>query len=177
MASAAAPAGTLPWAASCLAAYRPRNPRASSLYQLLDTPFLTLKRLWEERFECRYGFWQAYWDSAVFSYLDCGLFESGLARVVCPECRFEFLVAFSCTTSNFGLSITTSAFLATSVKRRSVILRQPPPLNPNRRMTAGRQHLDRDIPVESLVRNDRPLSFRPDAGSRSPDGARACDRS
>jgi hypothetical protein len=28
--------------------------------------------------------------------MDCGLFESGFARVVCPECRFEFLVAFSC---------------------------------------------------------------------------------
>jgi hypothetical protein len=40
---------------------RPRNPRATSLYPLLETHFETLKRLWEERFERRYGFWQAYW--------------------------------------------------------------------------------------------------------------------
>ncbi len=78
------------------------NPRATSLYQLLDTHFETIKRLWEERFECRYGFWQAYWDSAVFSYLDCALFESGLARVVCPECRYEFLVAFFRPGNAFG---------------------------------------------------------------------------
>ena len=29
-------------------------------------------------------------------YLDCGLFESGFARVACPRCRAEFLVSFSC---------------------------------------------------------------------------------
>ena len=96
MGSVAARAGLPPQAFACPAAYRPRNPRQSSLYQLLETHFETLKRLWEERFERRYGFWKTYWDSAVFSYLDCGLFESGFARVVCPECRFEFLVAFSC---------------------------------------------------------------------------------
>jgi len=36
------------------------------------------------------------YDAAVASYLDCGLFESGFARVACPECRAEFLVGFSC---------------------------------------------------------------------------------
>ena len=30
------------------------------------------------------------------TYQDCGLFESGFARVRCPSCKFEFLVAFSC---------------------------------------------------------------------------------
>jgi hypothetical protein len=77
MGSVAARAGPPPPALACPAAYRPRNPRASSLYQLLETHFETLKRLWEERFERRYGFWRACWDSAVFSYLDCGRFESG----------------------------------------------------------------------------------------------------
>jgi len=36
--------------------YRPRNPRASSLYQLFDSLYETVKGLWEERFERRYGF-------------------------------------------------------------------------------------------------------------------------
>jgi len=40
-------------------AYRPRNPRATSFYQLLETHFETLKRLWEERFERRYGITQS----------------------------------------------------------------------------------------------------------------------
>jgi hypothetical protein len=96
MGSVAAPARFLPQAVARPAAYRPRNPRATSLYQLLETHFETLKRLWEERFERRYGFWRAFWDTSVQSYLDCGLFESGFARLACPECREEFLVAFSC---------------------------------------------------------------------------------
>jgi len=46
-------------------------------------------------FEQRYGFWRVSYDAAVAKYLDCGLFESGFARVVCPQCRSEFLVGFS----------------------------------------------------------------------------------
>ena len=54
----------------------------------------TVKGVWDERFERRHGFWRGYWDTAIASYLDCGLFESGFARVVCPRCRAEFLVAW-----------------------------------------------------------------------------------
>jgi hypothetical protein len=91
-AMAAAPA-SFPQAEDGPPLYRPRNPRATPLYQLLETHFETLKRQWEERFERRYGFWRAFWNTAVASYLDCGLFESGFARVFCPECGCEFLVA------------------------------------------------------------------------------------
>ena len=76
--------------------YRPRRPRATSLYQLLDTCYERLKGLWEERFERHYGFWRGFYGSAVMRYLDCGLFESGFPRAVRPKCRFEFRVAFSC---------------------------------------------------------------------------------
>ena len=68
----------------------------SSLYQLFDSHYETVKAVWEERFERQYGFWRGHWDSAVATYQDCGLFESGFARVRCPSCKFEFLVAFSC---------------------------------------------------------------------------------
>jgi Putative transposase/Transposase zinc-binding domain len=78
------------------AVYRPRRPRATSLYRLLETYYERLKDSWEERFERRYGFWRGFYDTAVLRYLDCGLFESGFARAICPKCRFEFLVAFSC---------------------------------------------------------------------------------
>ena len=76
--------------------YRPRNLRATSLYQLFDSHYETVKAVWDERFERQYGFWRGHWDSAVATYQDCGLFESGFARVRCPSCQFEFLVAFSC---------------------------------------------------------------------------------
>ena len=96
MGAMAATPGVVPKRGGYSSAYRPRNPRATSLYQLLDKHYETVKGLWDERFERRHGFWRGYWDTAVASYLDCGLFESGFARVVCPMCRAEFLVAFSC---------------------------------------------------------------------------------
>ena len=63
----------------CPPMYRPRNPRASPLFQLFETHYETVKSVWEERFERQYGFWQGRWDRAVAAYLDCGLFESGFA--------------------------------------------------------------------------------------------------
>ena len=80
----------------CPPKYRPRNPRASPLFQLFETHYETVKAVWEERFERQYGFWQGRWDRAVAAYLDCGLFESGFAIVRCPVCKAEFHVAFSC---------------------------------------------------------------------------------
>jgi hypothetical protein len=74
MGSVTARAGPPPQALAWPAAYRPRNPRATSLYQLLETHFETLKRLWEacgRRFELRYGFWKTYWIPPSSSYLDC----------------------------------------------------------------------------------------------------------
>ena len=35
-------------------------------------------------------------EPAVHRYLDCGIFDQGVARIRCPDCRHEFLVAFSC---------------------------------------------------------------------------------
>jgi len=57
-----------------------------------------VKGQWEERFERRYGFWRGFVDEQVRRYLDCGLYENGFARVRCPECRAEYLLAFSCKT-------------------------------------------------------------------------------
>jgi hypothetical protein len=59
--------------------YRPRDPRKTGLWGLLDTLYERVKGQWEERFERQYGFWRGRADEAV-------------ARR-CPQ---EFLVAFSC---------------------------------------------------------------------------------
>jgi len=55
-----------------------------------------LKECWEERFEHRYGFWRGLVDGVVARYLDCGILDHGLARIGCPECKKELLLAFSC---------------------------------------------------------------------------------
>jgi hypothetical protein len=37
----------------------------------------------------------------VFAFLDCGIYDNGFARVACPECPAEYLVAFSCKRRGF----------------------------------------------------------------------------
>ena len=78
--------------------YRPRNPRATPLYRLVDACYDEVKGQWEERFARRYGFWRGFVDEQVRRFLDCGLFDSGFARIRCPDCREEYLLAFSCKT-------------------------------------------------------------------------------
>ena len=85
--------------ATCPAApYRARNPRATPLYRLFDAHFEEVKGQWEDRFERRYGFWRGFVDEQIRRYLDCGLYENGFARVRCPDCHEEYLLAFSCKT-------------------------------------------------------------------------------
>jgi len=88
-------------ATSCPAVYRPRNPRSTPLYRLVGALYDTVKGVWEERFEQRYGFWRGFVDGVVNAYLDCGLYESGFARVRCSGCSGEFLVATSCQKRGF----------------------------------------------------------------------------
>jgi len=85
-------------ASGCPAAYRARSPRATPLYRLFDAHFDEVRGQWEERFERRYGYWRGLVDEQVLRYLDCGLFENGFARIRCPECTEEHLLAFSCKT-------------------------------------------------------------------------------
>jgi hypothetical protein len=76
--------------------YRPRDPRKTALWGLLDTLYERVKGSWEERFERQYGFWRGLADEAVARYLDCGVWDNGFARVRCRKYPQEFLVAFSC---------------------------------------------------------------------------------
>ena len=68
---------------------------------MLADHFETLERVHEERFEPTYGPLRAVARRAVGRLLDCGLLEHGFARVRCPECRAEFLVAFRCKGRQF----------------------------------------------------------------------------
>ena len=47
-------------AAACLSPlplYRPRDPQASDLWRLMDRHFETFQRVYDERFEAKYGYW------------------------------------------------------------------------------------------------------------------------
>ncbi len=76
--------------------YRPRNARASPLYQLFETYYDEVKAVWEERFDKKFGFWRGFVDTAVARYLDCGIAEGGFARLRCDTCSAEKLLTLSC---------------------------------------------------------------------------------
>jgi hypothetical protein len=81
--------------------YTPRRPEASPLYRVLAEHFETLERVHEDQFEPKHGRLRAAARTAVGRFLDCGRLEHGFARVRCPECRAEFLVAFRCKGRQF----------------------------------------------------------------------------
>jgi len=76
--------------------YRPRRPRATTLYQLLEAYYDDVKAVWEERFEKTYGYWRGFIDKVVGRYLDCGVAEAGFARLKCTACGAERLLTLSC---------------------------------------------------------------------------------
>ena len=79
-----------------LSLYRPRDPRASGLWQVIDRHFPSFQQLYDERFAAKYGFWRPVIEQSVAAFLRCGDLHEGFARVRCPDCRHEMFVAFSC---------------------------------------------------------------------------------
>ena len=78
------------------AAYRPRRPERTVLYRVIAQHFERFLQVYDERFAERRGPLPPGAQEAVHRYLDCGIFESGFARVRCGECGHDFFVAFSC---------------------------------------------------------------------------------
>jgi hypothetical protein len=70
--------------------YRPRDPRKTPLYGLLDSLYERVKGVWEERFERSCGFWRGLVDEVVAGYLACGVWQAGFARVRCRKGPEEF---------------------------------------------------------------------------------------
>ena len=78
------------------AIYRPRRPKETPFYRLVEQYYPQFRAVYPDRYENRYGFWRPAIDTAVEKFLECGDVQQGFARVRCPECAYEFFVAFSC---------------------------------------------------------------------------------
>ncbi|MCU0728193.1 MAG: transposase zinc-binding domain-containing protein, partial [Planctomycetes bacterium] len=76
--------------------YRPRYPERTPLWKLFDEHYLDFTRVHEERFEHEDGPLRTVVTETVTAFLDCGVLRAGFARVCCPECHAEYLLAFSC---------------------------------------------------------------------------------
>jgi hypothetical protein len=60
----------------------------------------------------------------VRRYLDCGLFENGCARIRCPNCAEEYLLAFSCTMRELFLSCAAERSAATAALPAEEVLKE-----------------------------------------------------
>ena len=83
------------WADEAVA-YYPRRPQESPLWQLLNEHFHHFVAEYEDRFRKAYGFFRQVISDVVQKFLQCGDLKQGFARVRCPECHHEYLLAFSC---------------------------------------------------------------------------------
>jgi hypothetical protein len=83
--------------------YRPRNPKASPLYGLVEDNCDRFEGLYDERFAKTHGHWRPVVRQVADALLDCGDLRHGFARIGCenPECRHEMLLAFSCRSRCF----------------------------------------------------------------------------
>jgi len=108
----------------CTGTYLARNPRATPLYRLFEHHFEEVRGQWEDRFERQYGFWRGFVDEQVLRYLDCGLFENGFARVRCPDCAEEYLLAFSCKTRELCPSCAAKRSAATAALLAEEVLEE-----------------------------------------------------
>jgi hypothetical protein len=81
--------------------YRPRKPRDSPLFQLVERHLEELLRVWSCRVARRHGPLRPVVERVLREFLHCGLLEHGFARVWCGECRRSVLVAFSCRGRSF----------------------------------------------------------------------------
>ena len=69
--------------------YRPRNPRASGLWRIVEAHFEAFAAVYDERYQERYGFWRPVIRKSIEAFLKCGDLREGFARVRCPNCRRE----------------------------------------------------------------------------------------
>jgi hypothetical protein len=76
--------------------YRPRHPEHSAFYQLFENHFDSYVRCYEERFESSSGPLRPVVVRSVEEFLACGRLQGGFARIRCPKCHAEHLLAFSC---------------------------------------------------------------------------------
>lgn len=76
--------------------YRQRSPAQTALYKLLADGFDHFETIYPERFTKSHGFYRPVISNVVCNYLWCGDLTQGFARVRCPDCHHEYLLAFSC---------------------------------------------------------------------------------
>ena len=70
--------------------YRPRRPRETAFYRLVEEHYQRFEQVYPERYEDRYGFFRPVIRETVYKYLGCGDLKQGFAWVRCRDCGHEY---------------------------------------------------------------------------------------
>ena len=108
------------------ALYRPRHPERTSFYRLLEEHFERYVEAHEDRYEPRSGPLRAVVRASVEAFLECGRLTNGFARIRCPTCKAEHLLASSCRTRNLCPSCQAKRAALFAEKLREEILAPVP---------------------------------------------------
>ena len=76
--------------------YRPRQPRRSPPYRLIERYYSEFERTYDDRYQQRYGLWRPIIVEVSRKFLRCEDLHFGFARVRCSDCGHEMFVPFSC---------------------------------------------------------------------------------
>ncbi len=87
--------GNCAWAVVEAAVYRRREPEKSVLYQVIREHLNSFLEYADSRSAEGRGL-PKYVREEFFRYLKCGVLGQGFARIRCPDCGFDAVVAYSC---------------------------------------------------------------------------------
>ena len=79
----------------------PETLKTHSTTSMLKTTLKPLNRSMMSSLAKKYGFFRPYTKEVIYRYLNCGDLHLGFARVKCPDCGHEYLLAFSCKRRHF----------------------------------------------------------------------------
>jgi hypothetical protein len=84
----------------CARVYRPRRPKDSPLFRLVNEHIEKFLSVYDERFAPRHGPLRPVVERTLREFLRCGLPEHGFGRLWCGACRKSFIAPFSCRARN-----------------------------------------------------------------------------
>ena len=59
--------------------YKCRRPQYSSYYQCIEDNYEMFERVYERKYQAKYGFLRPRVSKVIYQYLDCGILHNGLS--------------------------------------------------------------------------------------------------
>ena len=108
--------------------YTQRHPETTPLYKIVEDHYVDFKYNYDTKYSSKYGFFRPEISKEVEKYTECGIYNFGVARVVCQnkDCSETFFVPFSCRSAHFCPSCAMKNALDFEVLVMDEIIREVP---------------------------------------------------